>query len=140
VGERAAAGLLGNGLGRNSAPTTAEDSGAASKKDGTSKNDDGAAEGSVWRVVFCRRSRRWSYGKQGESERGGEVEAGTDGKESNNGEKIEELLEPSDTPSDTNDVGRSGSFVKESESMCRGCIASSGRKAERRVVGVRCEV
>ena len=69
------------------------------------------------------------------------MEAGTDGKESNKGEKIEELLEPSDTPSDTNDVGRSGSFfVKNSESMCKGCIAFSGRKAERRVVGVRCEV
>jgi hypothetical protein len=84
---------------------------------------------------------RWSYGRQGESERGGELEAGTDGKESNKGERIEELLEPSDTPSDPNDVGRSGSFPAEkSESMCKGCIASCGRRADRMVDGVRCEV
>jgi hypothetical protein len=64
------------------------------------------------------------------------VDDGTEGKESNKGEIIDELLEPSDTPSDTKDVGLAGSFpAAKRESKFRGCIASSGRRAVRREEG-----
>lgn len=84
-----------------------------------------------------------SCGKNGDSGRDGEVDVGTDGKESNKGEIIEELLESSDTPSDMGDVVRAGAGPfpdKNRESMCKGCIASSGRRAVLKVEGVLCGV
>jgi len=65
--------------------------------------------------------------KSGDSGNDGEVMVGTEGKESNKGERIDELLDSSDMPSDTGDVVLPDDFpAKKTESMCKDCIASSG--------------
>lgn len=79
--------------------------------------------------------------KSGDSGRDGEVMVGTEGKESNKGESIDELLDSSDIPSDTGDVVLPDDFpARNTESMCKGCIASSGRRTDRRVVSCPCGV
>lgn len=107
--------LRKNGLGRNSAPTCVEESGAGSKNDGVGNGRDG-------RVKF-----RWCA----EVGAGNTGPLGTDGKESKNGDGIDDVLESSDIHEDGRvmsfGLGKSDSAIGDRVMVSSETVAGDGR-------------